>query len=207
METISIDIAARLIDRGADCLVVACNTASAAALETLRHRFPDVPIVGMEPAVKPAALASRSGKVAVVATAATFQGRLFGSVVSRFASDVEVMTAACPEWVELVEAGVLDGETARSAVTGILDTMIESGADVVVLACTHFSFLTPLISSQYEVSVIDPAPAVAAQTGRIAPDVTGSGSLTLATTGDPADFAELASALASIDVPVIRFDR
>lgn len=205
MEAISIDIAARLIDRGADCLVVACNTASAAALETLRRHFPEVPVVGMEPAVKPAALASRNGKVAVVATAVTFQGRLFESVVSRFAADVEVMTAACPDWVELVESGVVSGEAARSAVTRVLDPMIENGADVVVLACTHFSFLAPLISSEYEVGVIDPAPAVAAQTGRVAPDTKGSGMLTLATTGDPAEFAYLASALASIDEPVIRF--
>ena len=207
VEAISIDIAARLIDRGADCLVVACNTASAAALETLRRHFPDVPIVGMEPAVKPAVLASRSGKVAVVATAVTFQGRLFESVVSRFATEIEVMTAASPEWVELVESGVVNGETVRSTITEVLDPMIEQGADVVVLACTHFSFLAPVISSEYEVNVIDPAPAVAAQTGRVAPDTTGSGRLTLATTGDPAAFADLASALASIDAPVISFDR
>lgn len=207
VEAIAIDIGARLIERGADCLVVACNTASAAALDTLREHFPQVPIVGMEPAVKPAALASRSGKVAVVATAVTFQGRLFESVVSRFASDVEVMTAACPEWVELVESGVVTGEPARSAVTAVLDPMIDSGADVVVLACTHFSFLAPVISSEYEVRVIDPAPAVAAQTARVAPNLERRGTLTLSTTGDPAEFADLASALAQIDAPVIRFDQ
>ncbi len=206
VETISVDMASRLIAQGANCLVVACNTASAAALETLRGHFPEVPIVGMEPAVKPAALASETGKVAVVATAVTFQGRLFETVVSRFAADVEVITAACPQWVELVESGVVSGERARSAVTEILDPMITAGADVVVLACTHFSFLEPIISSEYDVRVIDPAPAVAAQTGRVAPDVSGRGSLVLATTGDPTEFARLATALASIDEPVIRFE-
>ncbi len=206
VETISVDMASRLITYGADCLVVACNTASAAALDTLREHFPQVPIVGMEPAVKPAALASQSGKVAVVATAVTFQGRLFETVVSRFASDVEVMTAACPEWVRLVEAGVVSGDKARSAVTEVLDPMVGRGADVVVLACTHFSFLEPIISSEYDVSVIDPAPAVAAQTARVAPTTSDHGSLVLATTGDPAEFAVLASALASIDEPVIRFE-
>lgn len=206
VEAISVDMAGRLIAHGADCLVVACNTASAAALETLRIHFPEVPIVGMEPAVKPAALMSRTGKVAVVATAVTFQGRLFESVVSRFATDVEVLTAACPEWVELVESGVVSGERARAGVTAVLDPLIGQGADVVVLACTHFSFLEPVISSEYEVRVVDPAPAVAAQTARVAPQVSGSSSLVLATTGEPSEFAELASALASIDAPVIRFD-
>lgn len=207
VEAISVDMASRLVARGADCLVVACNTASAAALDTLRQQFPEIPIVGMEPAVKPAALASQSGKVAVVATAVTFQGRLFETVVSRFAAEVEVMTAACPEWVELVESGIVSGERARSAVTTVLDPMIGQGADVVVLACTHFSFLEPIISSEYDVGVIDPAPAVAAQTARVAPDVSGRGALVLATTGEPSEFARLASALASIDEPVIRFEK
>lgn len=205
VEAIAIDVGGRLIERGASCLVVACNTASAAALETLRSRF-TVPIVGMEPAVKPAALASRTGKVAVVATAVTFQGRLFESVVSRFARDVDVMTAACPQWVDLVESGVVEGSEAEAEVGRVLDPMIAAGADVVVLACTHFSFLSGVITDLYPVEVIDPAPAVAAQTARVAPGVDGGGTLTLAATGDLAEFGRLASALASMTEPVIPFD-
>lgn len=204
VEAISIDIGTKLVDRGATCLVVACNTASAAALETLRGRF-TVPIVGMEPAVKPAAMASRNGKVAVVATAATFQGRLFESVVSRFARDVEVMTAACPQWVELVESGVVSGALAEAAVADVLGPMVADGADVVVLACTHFSFLSGVITDLYPVHVIDPAPAVAAQTARVTPDVGGGGSLALCATGDHVEFGRLAAALASISEPVIPF--
>jgi glutamate racemase len=205
VEAISIDIGGKLIERGASCLVVACNTASAAALEPLRDRF-TVPIVGMEPAVKPAALASRTGKVAVVATAVTFQGRLFESVVSRFARDVDVMTAACPRWVELVESGVVDGSRAEKEIADVLGPMIAAGADVVVLACTHFSFLSGVITDLFPVDVIDPAPAVAAQTARVAPDVDGGGTLTLTATGDLDEFGRLASALASITEPVIPFE-
>ena len=117
------------------------------------------------------------------------------------------MTAACPQWVELVESGVVSGEEAISSVTEVLDPMVESGADVVVLACTHFSFLEPVISTRYEVTVVDPAPAVAAQTARVAAVGAGSGSLRLATSGDPHELAALAMALASIDAPVIRFSR
>lgn len=206
VEAISIEIGSELVDRGATCLVVACNTASAAALETLRARL-TVPIVGMEPAVKPAAMASLSGKVAVVATAATFQGRLFESVVSRFARDVEVMTAACPQWVELVESGLVSGAQAEAAVADVLAPMVSGGADVVVLACTHFSFLSKVITDLFPVQVIDPAPAVAAQTARVAPDVDGGGSLALLATGDLVEFGRLAAALASIDEPVIPFTR
>ncbi len=204
VEAISVEIGSELIEQGSTCLVVACNTASAAALETLRGRF-TVPIVGMEPAVKPAAMASRSGKVAVVATAATFQGRLFESVVSRFARDIEVMTAACPKWVQLVESGVVSGASAEAVVDEALGPMVAQGADVVVLACTHFSFLSGVITDLYPVHVIDPAPAVAAQTARVTPDVGGAGSLVLSATGDLVEFGRLAAALVSISEPVIPF--
>lgn len=206
VEAISIDVAEWLLDRGATCLVVACNTASAAALESLRDRYPAVPIVGMEPAVKPAALASRTGKVAVFATAATFQGRLFASVVDRFAEGVEVFTRACPEWVELVESGLVDGPRVEAAVEGALDPVITRNADVIVLACTHFSFLRPLIERLSGIEVVDPAAAVAAQTARVAPHPEGGGELTLAASGDTDDFSRLAAALASMTEPVIPFN-
>lgn len=205
VEAISTEVAGWLIEHGATCLVVACNTASAAALESLRARYPETPVVGMEPAVKPAALASRSGKVAVCATAATFQGRLFASVVDRFASHLDVLTRACPQWVDLVERGEVMGRRASTSVRSIVDPLVEEHADVIVLACTHFSFLKPLIEDASGLDVIDPAKAVAAQTARVAPDVDGSGTLRLAASGDTREFARLASALASIDEPVIPF--
>lgn len=202
---ISADVADWLLARGATCLVVACNTASAAALESLRDRYPAVPIVGMEPAVKPAALASRTRKVAVFATAATFQGRLFASVMDRFAEGVEVLTRACPEWVELVELGLVDGPKVEDAVERALDPVITRDADVIVLACTHFSFLRPVIERLSGLVVVDPAAAVAAQTATVAPHPEGDGNVILAASGDTDEFSRLAAALASVTQPVIPF--
>jgi glutamate racemase len=205
VEMIALDVTGWLVGRGATCVVVACNTASAAGLDSIRERFPEIPIVGMEPAVKPAALASRAKKVAVLATAATFQGRLFGSVVSRFARGVEVTTRACPEWVDLVETGVVSGPMAEAAVGAVVEPLAEEGADVLVLACTHFSFIRPVIETMCELHVIDPAPAVAAQTKRVAPTASENGDLVLAASGDTDEFARLASALVSMTEPVIPF--
>jgi glutamate racemase len=180
--------------------VVACNTASAAALDELRILHPDLPIVGMEPAVKPAADLTTSGVIAVFATAATFQGRLFESVVSRFGKGASVITRACPEWVELVEAGILRGPKVEAAVARWVGPAIEAGADALVLGCTHFSFLRPVIEEMAGegVTVIDPAPAVALQTARVARESDGSGTVTLAASGDLRRFAELANELAGL---------
>jgi glutamate racemase len=147
-----------LIGEGATCVVVACNTASAAALHSIRERHRDLPVVGMEPAVKPAAKETASGTVAVYATATTFQGELYESVVSRFAAGVEVITRACPEWVDLVERGVVEGPEAESAIRGVVTDAVDAGADRIVLACTHFSFLAPSIERISGLEVIDPAP-------------------------------------------------
>ncbi len=194
-----------MVDHGADCLVVACNTASAAALESLREQFPDLPIVGMEPAVKPAAAGTSTGTVAVFATAATFQGELFNSVVRRFADGVVVLTRACPEWVELVERGVVTGPVAEETVRSALEPAIAAGADRIVLACTHFSFLRRTIETVSSLEVIDPAPAVAAQVARVAPTGSGSARTTLAASGDLDEFERLARSIAAIDAPVIPF--
>lgn len=203
VEGISIEIAGWLVDQGATTLVVACNTASAAALDTLRARFQGLPIVGMEPAVKPAAARTSSGVIAVFATAATFQGRLFESVVSRHGSGVQVVARACPDWVELVEAGLVDGQEVRQSLQVPLGEALEAGADVAVLGCTHFSFLAPAIGAVggETLTVIDPAPAVAAQTERVATEPSGGGRLRLAVSGDPTRLASLAASLAGIATP------
>lgn len=207
VEEMAHEIADWMLARGADCLVVACNTASAAALDSLRARHPATPIVGMEPAVKPAAAGTRNGRVAVFATKATFQGRLFASVVTRFATGVEVIERACPGWVEMVERGVVSGPEAEEAVRVELEPVVAAGADVVVLGCTHFSFLAPLIARVGGVEVIDPAPAVAAQVARVAPSGRGRGSLLLATSGDRSELARLAASLADLHAPVVAFGR
>ena len=158
-----------LLEQGAKIIVVACNTASAAALQYLREIFPEVPFVGMEPAVKPAAEHTHTGKVGVLATPATFQGALYASVVERFANGVELFQDTCPGLVQQIEQGNLEGPEARRILEAALQPMLEKDIDTVVLGCTHYPFVIPLIQEIVgeNVRVIDPAPAVARQTGRL----------------------------------------
>ncbi len=169
IRTLSEGITRFLLAEGAGVIVIACNTASAAALHGLRAQFPDVPFVGMEPAVKPAVEHTRSGQVGVIATAATFQGELFASLLDRYAGRVAIHTQICPELVPLVEAGELDSPHARKAVAQYLAPLLAAKIDQLVLGCTHYPFLCPLIEdvAGAGVAVIDPAPAVARQTGRV----------------------------------------
>jgi glutamate racemase len=188
-----------LLEQGAGLIVVACNTASAAALHHLRGVFPEVPFVGMEPAVKPAAEHTRSGVVGVLATPATFQGALYASVIERFANGVTVLQDTCPGLVMEIEAGQLDSPGVRAILEKALNPMLAEGIDTVVLGCTHFPFVIPSIKeiAGPGVRVIDPAPAIARQAkhlldkrgGRESP--TGTGRVRYLTTGDPDQFAAL----------------
>lgn len=154
-----------LLDQGAKLVVVACNAASAAALHYLRNVFPDIPFVGMEPAVKPAAEHTHSGVVGVLATPATFQGELYASVLERFANGVTVLQDTCPGLVMAVEAGEVDTPKVHGILDRALIPMLEQGIDTIVLGCTHYPFVIPTIEeiAGPSVRVIDPAPAVARQ--------------------------------------------
>lgn len=158
-----------LLAQDAKLVVVACNTASAAGLHHLRHVFPQVPFVGMEPAVKPAAERTQSGVVGVLATPATFQGELFASVVERFANGVTVLQDTCPGLVMEIDAGHLDTPQVRTILERALKPMLAQGIDTVVLGCTHFPFVIPTIEAIVGtgVRVIDPAPAIARQVERL----------------------------------------
>ena len=158
-----------LIDQGARLIVVACNAASAAALRQLRTIFPHVPFVGMEPAVKPAAEHTHSGVVGVLATPATFQGELYASVVERFGQGVKLLQHTCPGLVAQIEAGAFDTPETRRILEEALHPMLRQGIDTVVLGCTHYPFVIPLIQNIVgpDVRVIDPAPAVARQVQRL----------------------------------------
>jgi glutamate racemase len=158
-----------LLHQGARLIVVACNTASAAALKYLRSIFPEVPFVGMEPAVKPAVEHTRSGVVGVLATPATFQGELYASVVERFGQGVKLLQHTCPGLVVQIESGALESSETRSILEEALKPMLEQGIDTVVLGCTHYPFVIPLIQqiAGPGVRVIDPAPAVARQVQRL----------------------------------------
>jgi glutamate racemase len=158
-----------LLKHDAKLIVVACNTASAAALHYLRNRFPAVLFVGMEPAVKPAAEHTQSGLVGVLATPATFQGALYASVLERFANGVQILQHTCPGLVGQIERGDLDGKETRAILENALRPMLDRGIDTVVLGCTHYPFVIPLIEqiAGDKVRVIDPAPAVAKQAQRL----------------------------------------
>ncbi|MCZ2096909.1 MAG: glutamate racemase [Anaerolineae bacterium] len=186
-------IARFLIAQQAKLIVVACNTASAAALHALRAEFPHIPFVGMEPAVKPAAHDTHNGVIGVIATEATFQGELFASVVGRFAQGVRVETLACPEFVLLAEAGETDTPRAREIIRRRLQPLLDAGIDQLVLGCTHFPFLKGAIQAAVGpgVTIVDPSPAVARQVGRVldarGPRHSGpdAGRVVACTTGDP----------------------
>jgi len=158
-----------LLGRGSKIIVVACNTASAVALEELRKNFPDIPFVGMEPAVKPAAEGTSSGVVGVLATPATFQGDLYATTVERFARGVKILQDTCPGLVNQIENGKINHPDTRKILEEALVPMLEEGVDEVVMGCTHYPFIIPIIREIVgeEVRVIDPAPAVARQAGRL----------------------------------------
>ena len=169
VRSFSEEITRFLLSQGCKIIVVACNAASAAALHSLRQTFPQIPFVGMEPAVKPAAETSRSGIVGVLATPATFQGALYASVIERFAQGVTVLQHTCPGLVAQIEAGDLASGKTRAILQDALRPMLAQGIDTVVLGCTHYPFVIPLIEeiSGPGVRVIDPAPAVARQVERL----------------------------------------
>jgi glutamate racemase len=197
------EITQHLLDLGVKLIVVACNTASAAALYHLRYTFPQISFVGMEPAIKPAAEYSHTRVVGVLATPATFQGVLYASVVERFASDVTIHTHTCPGLVENIEDGNLTGLETRNILEDALIPMVSNDVDTIVLGCTHYPFVIPLIQQIVgpEIMVIDPAPAIARQVSRVlnlndnritqqdaVSQEPSSNNITFLTTGDPQRF-------------------
>ncbi len=167
VEQRAVAISQFLIDQGAKAIVVACNTATSAAIATLRARFP-LPFVGVEPALKPAAEVTRSGVIAVLATRGTLHGEKLHLLQERFAANVQVLMQSCEGWVEQVETGDLTGPEARALVERHVLPLIERGADTLVLGCTHHPFLAPLIRevAGQGIDVIDPSPAVARELKR-----------------------------------------
>ena len=168
----------KLLKKNCKMIVVACNTATAAAIDYLREKYPQIPFVGIEPAVKPAALRSKTGVVAVLATQGTFNGRLYRETSARFAKGVTVLATVADEFV--VEVERLKGKKveslkgrARARLEGIvrkrIEPLIAAGADHVVLGCTHFPHLKPLIEevAAGRATVIDPSEAVARQAKRL----------------------------------------
>jgi len=152
-----------LVERGCKMVVVACNTATAAAIEYLRERFSHLPIVGLEPAVKPACAMTRSKVVGVIATERSLVGRKFLSTLERYGEGVEVLKVVGEGFVESVEADAEQEPRTEELVRRVVEPIIERGADVIVLGCTHYPFLGDVIRrvvGDREVAVIDSGEAV-----------------------------------------------
>jgi glutamate racemase len=157
-----------LLSRRCKMIVVACNTATAAAIDFSRARWPDIPFVGMEPAVKPAVEQSRTGVVGVLATAGTFRGRLYRETCARVAGSVRVVACVADEFVTLVERGETTGPHAEALVRARVEPLLAAGADRLVLGCTHFPHLKTLITrvAAGRAEVVDSSEAVARQAER-----------------------------------------
>jgi len=167
IEARSIAIAEFLVSRHAKAIVVACNTATGVAIKTLRARFP-LPIIAMEPAVKPAAAHTRSGVIGVLATSRTITSDNFAKLHERFGANVKILMQACPGLVEQVEAGKLRDDKTRALVGQYVLPLLNQGADTLVLGCTHYPFLAALIReiAGATVTVIDPSAAIARELRR-----------------------------------------
>ncbi len=161
---LSIEAVEYLRSLGCKLVVVACNTATAAAIDHLRATYPAMPIVGMEPAVKPACLHTKSRVVGVLATERSLDGELFRRTAAKYGADIEVLTTAGKGFVELVEADKERTPEAVETVRRAIRPMLERGADQIVLGCTHYPFLLPALeeaAAGFEVTFVDPSEAVA----------------------------------------------
>ncbi|MBX8476839.1 glutamate racemase [Pseudomonas cichorii] len=195
-------IAGFLREQGAKALVLACNTATVAGVAQIRQRYPDWPIVGMEPAVKPAAAATRSGVVGVLATTGTLQSAKFAALLDRFASDVRVITQPCPGLVELIETGDLLSPAIRQLLWSYVEPLLLEGCDTIILGCTHYPFIKPLLRQMIpdSISLIDTGAAVARQLQRLLAqsDLLSTGPVcetSYWTSGNPNDFKKILPAL------------
>lgn len=200
-----------LLAQRAKLMVVACNTATAAALTYLRDTFPQIPFVGMEPAVKPGAQQTQTGKVGVLATAGTFESQRYASLMARYAQHVTLYEDPCVGLVELIEAGELASPATVALLQRCLDPMLQAGVDTVVLGCTHYPFVLPLLETLTgpgRVRIIDPAPAVARQVQRLllarqlATPQTAPGHLNAFTSADPGRLAHQIQTLLGETIPV-----
>lgn len=177
-----------LVGEGCGMLVVACNTATVAAVRALRERFPALPIVGVEPGVKPAAAGSLTRRIAVLATEATARSERLATLVREHAQGVEVLIEACPGWATRVEALHIDDRGFADEIALRIRPLLAAGADRIVLGCTHYSFLAPLLAPLVagQAELVDVADAVARQCLRLAGDAAdGQAGLRLAATSQP----------------------
>lgn len=184
------------VQQQAKAVVVACNTATAVAVDALRARW-SMPIVAIEPAVKPAAATTKSGVVGVLATTQTIASTRFERLADKFGADVEILAQPCPGLVERIEAGDLSSADTKALIETYVQPLIARGADTLVLGCTHYPFVRSVIESVAgrDVVIIDPAAAVARELRRrladrdLLSESAGPGSIRFWTTGMPVQMA------------------
>jgi glutamate racemase len=203
-----------LVEKDCKIIVIACNTASAAALLYLREKFPETIFVGMEPAIKPAVEITHTKKVGVLATPATFQGELYNSVVERFASDVEIFQNTCPGLVKQIEKGELKTIETRLILERALLPMLEKNIDIVVLGCTHYPFVIPLIKEIIgdSIKIIDPTGAIVKRVEMLLKgkknfalkDKIGKKDIEILTSGNTDDMGIISSKLLSNNINIIK---
>jgi glutamate racemase len=199
-------IARFLIERGAAIIVIACNSASAASLYNVRAQYPHVPFVGMEPAVKPAVEATRTGVIGVLTTRATAEGVLYRQVLERYAANTRVITQVAPELVRVAEENSQHTPDSHEIIRRHIQPIRDAGADQIALACTHFPFLAKAIQeiAGGGVHLIDPGPAIARQAARVWP--TGVATLQAEnvyyTSGSPKQFRQMLHTFIGINAPV-----
>lgn len=182
-----------LLEQGAKAIVIACNAACTAALDTSRQRYPRLPIIGIEPAIKPAVEVTTNKKIGILSTELTLSGNRIANLIEKFGSGVQFFKMPAPDLVTLVERGLLSGEETDAALRKYLTPLFDAGIDTLTLSCTHFPFLIPAIEKiafGRKITIIDNGPAVARQTRRLLTekkllnDKTHSGRVKFFTTGD-----------------------
>lgn len=211
IEARSLALTRFLVGQGAEAVVIACNTATAAAAPAVRVKHNKLPVIAMEPAVKPAVAATKSGVVGVLATVGTLESARFAALLGKFASGVKVVTQGCPGLVEVVERGDLHSNEARRLIERYTATLLKENADTLILGCTHYPFLAPLIREVVgeEIALVDTGAAVARELKRrvevelpLRVVIGTTGSETFYTSGDAEQAGRIMSALWKHEVEV-----
>ncbi len=210
IRALAIEAVKFLLSRDAKAIVVACNTASAVALDFLRITFPDIPFIGMEPAVKLAAERTRTGKVGVLSTRGTRQGDLYRRTLRRVAADIEVVACTPEGLVEMIETGETDSPEVEALLRRYVEPLRDAGVDELVLGCTHYPFVAPVIRRIVgeSIALIDPSPAVARQVAAVIDarnlrnETAHAPVYRFFTSGDPHQFGAVIKKLIGIQVTV-----
>ena len=185
-----------LISKGAELIVVACNSATIVAIEALRSRH-CIPFVGMEPGVKPASDLTQTGTIGVLATEASLAGEKFHSLIATHAQDLRVITQPCPKFVEFVERGILEGDEVNQAIDEYTSSLLAANADVFILGCSHYPFLRPALEARLpnHIQFIDTGGAIARRVGQQFLTTPEQNEVNVLTTGDPKEFSRLCEIL------------